>query len=173
MNATDKRISEQGNIFDASLIRDLIVAALDHDAASDAVTDLLFEHVAGGRYHPLVVTSRTARRPLIAGRKSTLGALRVLLQLRPITTATAPDEGGDTRRGRAAPISPAPPLLEVGQSSWVRVFQYRIARGLTPIVCPSSGSLTCRTVPSRRACSKAAVHSFNSISSRIVRVPIR
>jgi hypothetical protein len=63
MNATDKRISEQGNTFDASLIRDFIVAALDHDAASDAVTDLLFEHVVAGRYHPSVVAD--SLRPII------------------------------------------------------------------------------------------------------------
>jgi hypothetical protein len=31
-------------------VRDLLIRALGHDAVEDAVTELLFEHVVGGRY---------------------------------------------------------------------------------------------------------------------------
>jgi hypothetical protein len=35
---------------DSEQIRDLLLRALSHDAVEDAVTELLFEHVVGGRF---------------------------------------------------------------------------------------------------------------------------
>lgn len=54
---TETRTTEQGNTIDASLLRDFILHAFNHDAVQDAVTGLLFEHVVEGRYHPSVVAN--------------------------------------------------------------------------------------------------------------------
>lgn len=55
--ATEKRTSEQGTVFDASLVRGFLLMALGHDAIIDCVNDLLFEHVMEGKYHPSVVAA--------------------------------------------------------------------------------------------------------------------
>jgi len=60
---SEHRTSEQGNAFDAAILRDFIRHALNHDAIADAVHDLLYDHVARRRYHPSVVTA--SLRPLI------------------------------------------------------------------------------------------------------------
>lgn len=61
--ATEKRISEQGTVFDVAIVRDFLQAALNHDAVVDEVNDLLFEHVVYSRFHPSVITANL--RPLI------------------------------------------------------------------------------------------------------------
>jgi hypothetical protein len=53
---TEKRTSEQGNVFSVAGIREFLLAALSHDAVTDAVDTMLFEHVVEGRIHPSVVT---------------------------------------------------------------------------------------------------------------------
>jgi len=60
---TEKRESEQGNIFSVAIIREFLLAALSHDAVTDAVDAMLFEHVVEGRIHPSVITENL--RPLI------------------------------------------------------------------------------------------------------------
>jgi hypothetical protein len=45
------------------LVRDFIVAALDHDAARDAVDELLFDHVVAGHLHSSVVAA--SLRPIV------------------------------------------------------------------------------------------------------------
>ncbi|MFZ2112752.1 MAG: hypothetical protein WAU77_03345 [Solirubrobacteraceae bacterium] len=60
---TEKRTSEQGNVFSVAIIREFLLAALSHDAVTDAVDAMLFEHVVEGRIHPSVITENL--RPLI------------------------------------------------------------------------------------------------------------
>jgi hypothetical protein len=60
---TEKRTSEQGNVFSVAIIREFLLAALSHDAVTDAVDAMLFEHVIEGRFHPSVITENL--RPLI------------------------------------------------------------------------------------------------------------
>lgn len=60
---TEKRTSEQGNVFSVTTIREFLLSALSHDAVEDAVNALLFEHVVEGRIHPSVITENL--RPLI------------------------------------------------------------------------------------------------------------
>jgi hypothetical protein len=60
---TEKRESEQGNVFSVTIIRDFLLAALSHDAVADAVDAMLFEHVIEGRLHQSVITENL--RPLI------------------------------------------------------------------------------------------------------------
>jgi hypothetical protein len=54
--ATETRTSEQGNVFDASLVREFLLTALSRDPVSEAVDEMLFEHVAEGRSHISVVS---------------------------------------------------------------------------------------------------------------------
>jgi hypothetical protein len=42
---------------DFGLVRGFLTRALSHDTVDDAVTELLFEHVVEGRYHPSVIAS--------------------------------------------------------------------------------------------------------------------
>lgn len=63
MMATEKRISEQGTVFDAAIVRDFLLAALNHNAVIDRIDELLFEHVAAGKYHPSVIAGNL--RPII------------------------------------------------------------------------------------------------------------
>ncbi len=60
---TEKRESEQGSIFSVATIREFLLAALSHDAVTDAVDAMLFEHIVEGRLHPSVITENL--RPLI------------------------------------------------------------------------------------------------------------
>lgn len=53
---SDERVTEQGNRIDATLLRAFLKRALEDDAVTDAVNDLLFEHVVAGRYHRSIVT---------------------------------------------------------------------------------------------------------------------
>lgn len=53
--AAPRRRSEQGNEIDEALIRGFLKRALADDAVADPVTDLLFEYVVAGRFHPSVV----------------------------------------------------------------------------------------------------------------------
>jgi hypothetical protein len=55
--ATEKRTSEHGTVFDVGLVRRFLLAALEHDAVTDRVHDLIFEHVMEGKYHPSVVAA--------------------------------------------------------------------------------------------------------------------
>jgi hypothetical protein len=55
--ATEKRTSEQGDVFDATLLREFLLAALEHDAVTDRVHDLIYEHVVEQKYHPAFVAS--------------------------------------------------------------------------------------------------------------------
>ncbi len=61
--ATEKRTSEQGNVFSVTTIREFLLAALNHDAVTDAVDAMLYEHVFLGRFHQSVITENL--RPLI------------------------------------------------------------------------------------------------------------
>ncbi len=61
--ATEKRTSEQGNVFSVTTIREFLLAALSHDAVTDAVDAMLYEHVFLGRLHQSVITENL--RPLI------------------------------------------------------------------------------------------------------------
>lgn len=63
MARSETRTSEQGTVFDAETIRNFIRCALVHDAAADAVHELLFNHVVLKRLHADVV--RASLRPLI------------------------------------------------------------------------------------------------------------
>lgn len=63
MTPPEARISEQGNTFSPALLRSFIEIALQHDAVNDTVTDMLHDHVVGGRYHPSVIAE--SLRPLI------------------------------------------------------------------------------------------------------------
>jgi hypothetical protein len=60
---TEKRESEQGNVFSVAIIREFLLAALSQDAVEDAVIAMLFEHVVEGRLHQSVITENL--RPLI------------------------------------------------------------------------------------------------------------
>ena len=60
---TEKRTSEQGNVFSVAIIREFLLAALSHDAVTDAVDAMLFEHIIEGRLHPSVITENL--RPLV------------------------------------------------------------------------------------------------------------
>ena len=62
--ATEKRTSEQGTVFDVALVRNFLLTALEHDAVTDRVHDLIFEHVMERKYHPSVVA--TSLEPIIA-----------------------------------------------------------------------------------------------------------
>jgi hypothetical protein len=59
----EERATEQGNVFDAALVRSFIHAALAHDAVADHVHELLYDHVAERRFHPSVVAA--SLRPII------------------------------------------------------------------------------------------------------------
>ncbi len=61
--ATEKRTSEQGTVFDVALLREFVLAALEHDAVTDRVHDLVYEHVVERKYHPSVVA--TSLEPII------------------------------------------------------------------------------------------------------------
>lgn len=61
--ATEKRISEQGTVFDVAIVRDFLQAALNHGAVIDEVVDLLFEHAIYSRFHPSVIAANL--RPII------------------------------------------------------------------------------------------------------------
>jgi aspartate/glutamate racemase len=63
MNVSERRTTESGGTFDADLLRAFIAAALGHDAAQNAVNELIFEHVVTGRYHPSLVAELL--RPII------------------------------------------------------------------------------------------------------------
>jgi len=52
-----ERIGDRGARFDAELLRAFILTALDHDAARDAVDELLFDHVVAGRLRPSTVAA--------------------------------------------------------------------------------------------------------------------
>jgi hypothetical protein len=43
--ATEKRTSERGTVFDAALLREFLLAALEHDAVTDRVDQLLLDHL--------------------------------------------------------------------------------------------------------------------------------
>lgn len=60
---TERRTSEQGNVFEVAAIRAFLARLLSDDLIADAVNDLLFEHVVAGRYHPSVVAA--SLRPII------------------------------------------------------------------------------------------------------------
>lgn len=64
MRETEVRRTEQGDEVPADAVRDFIRAGLQHDAVVEAVHDLLFEHVVGGRYHPTVVAA--SLQPMLA-----------------------------------------------------------------------------------------------------------
>jgi hypothetical protein len=51
-----RRESEAAGL-DADLVRGFLTRALSHDAIDDAVTEMLFEHIVEGRYHPSVIAS--------------------------------------------------------------------------------------------------------------------
>jgi hypothetical protein len=55
--ATEKRTSEQGDVFGAAVLREFLLAALEHDAVTDRVHDLIYEHVVEQKYHPAFVAS--------------------------------------------------------------------------------------------------------------------
>ena len=59
----ERRTSEQGSGFSVAEIRRFLLAALSHDAVTDAVDAMLFEHVVENRLHPSVLTENL--RPLI------------------------------------------------------------------------------------------------------------
>jgi len=61
--ATETRTSEQGNVFDASLVREFLLMALSRDPVSEAVDEMLFEHVVEGRHHASVISA--SLKPLI------------------------------------------------------------------------------------------------------------
>jgi hypothetical protein len=61
--ATETRTSEQGNVFDASLVREFLLTALSRDPVSEAVDEMLFEHVVEGRFHTSVISA--SLKPLI------------------------------------------------------------------------------------------------------------
>lgn len=58
-----ERIGDRGGRFDAELVRAFILTALDHDAARDAVDELVFDHVVAGRFHPSTVAA--SLRPIV------------------------------------------------------------------------------------------------------------
>jgi hypothetical protein len=60
---TEKRESDQGNIFSVATIREFLLAALSHNAVEDAVIAMLHEHLVEGRIHPSVITENL--KPLI------------------------------------------------------------------------------------------------------------
>lgn len=51
------RESEYGSKLDVTLIRSFLRSALGDDAVVDKVNELIFDHVAGGKYHRTVVAS--------------------------------------------------------------------------------------------------------------------
>src|SRR4051794_6642762 len=51
------RESEYGSTIDVNLIRAFLRSALGDDAVVDKVNSLIFDHVAGGKYHRTVVAS--------------------------------------------------------------------------------------------------------------------
>lgn len=51
------RISEQENEIPIATIRDFLERVLADDAVADQVNELLFDHVALGKYHPSVVAA--------------------------------------------------------------------------------------------------------------------
>lgn len=61
---TEKRTSEQGHEFSVTIIRKFLLDVLSHDAVTDAVDAMLFEHVVENRLHPSVITENL--RPLIS-----------------------------------------------------------------------------------------------------------
>jgi hypothetical protein len=63
MTSCETRTSEQGNTFSSALLRSFIETALQHDAVNDAVTEMLYDQVVCGRYHPSVIVE--SLRPLI------------------------------------------------------------------------------------------------------------
>lgn len=54
---SDVRLTEQGSIIDAALIRGFAKRALGDDAVADEVDELLFDHVVESRLHPSVVAA--------------------------------------------------------------------------------------------------------------------
>jgi hypothetical protein len=60
---TERRTSEQGHEFSVTIIRLFLLEALSHDAVTDAVDAMLFEHIVENRLHPSVITENL--RPLI------------------------------------------------------------------------------------------------------------
>ncbi len=63
MIAAGQRISDRGECFDAELVREFIVAALGHDAAQDAVDEVIFDHVVAGLGNPAAVAA--SLRPIV------------------------------------------------------------------------------------------------------------
>jgi hypothetical protein len=55
--ATEKRTSEQGNVFDVDLVRNFLLTTLGHDAVIDEVDELIGDHVLGHKYHPSVIAA--------------------------------------------------------------------------------------------------------------------
>jgi hypothetical protein len=56
--ATDKQTSEQGTGVDRAIVRDFLLTALEHDAATDRVHDLVYEHAIEGKHHPSAIAAR-------------------------------------------------------------------------------------------------------------------
>lgn len=57
----DVRHTEQGNTIDTALLRAFLRSALNHDAVSDGVNELLYEHLIERRYHPSLIASSLPR----------------------------------------------------------------------------------------------------------------
>lgn len=54
---SEVRQSEHGNKIEVAAIRSFLRSALGDDTVVDAVNELIFEHVVGGRFHRTVVVS--------------------------------------------------------------------------------------------------------------------
>jgi hypothetical protein len=59
----EARTTEQGNTIEVAAIRAFLLRLLADDLLADEVNDLLFEHVARGRYHRSVVAE--SLRPML------------------------------------------------------------------------------------------------------------
>lgn len=55
--APEERRTEQGNTIPVELLRGFLRRVLADDAIADSVSELLFEHVVAGRYHPSLVAA--------------------------------------------------------------------------------------------------------------------
>jgi hypothetical protein len=63
ITTTEMRTTEQGNTVEVAAIRAFLLRTLADDLLVDEVSELLFEHVAAGRYHRTVVAE--SLRPIV------------------------------------------------------------------------------------------------------------
>lgn len=149
-----------GSVPEPDRLREFALAALSHDAVDDAVTELLFEHVVEGRYHPSVIAAELPRLLEEVAGAATLTdwqALAGLLVSEQGSAAQAAQSGGGERR-----VTALGTRIDVGlirEFLWMalthpaaatRLLRQRSTRGRTT---PTSGRLRLRCGGPSRASS--------------------